>query len=170
MISRVEDKPVNSQQKKHGWVYRGSLWFITSLAFLLHAAWLVSLVTNTIFYYPGVVVGLSPGQLAIVFANADDPYKSFQSTFTLNLLNIQDVFGWFKFIDAGGVLVNVIPLWPFVVLLHTWPIYVLLRSDPFRKVPGICRACGYDLRGSTSSATCPECGKAIARSGRITAK
>lgn len=46
-----------------------------------------------------------------------------------------------------------IPLWPFalcVLILGLWR----LRRDP-----RLCRYCGYDLRGSGSGNTCPECGQ-----------
>ena len=49
--------------------------------------------------------------------------------------------------------------WPLAVLLATYPVIALVRGR--RKVPGACRACGYDLTGNVSG-RCPECGRPTA--------
>lgn len=55
------------------------------------------------------------------------------------------------------------PFW-FAQLITVVLLFVLLlfhhRSSPKR---GRCAACNYDLRGSTQSTSCPECGQAIPR-------
>ncbi|MEX0887292.1 MAG: hypothetical protein WD009_12730 [Phycisphaeraceae bacterium] len=51
------------------------------------------------------------------------------------------------------------------VLLSGWSLSIALIVSPrYRRGTGYCHACGYDLRGSRHSDTCPECGQPIARS------
>ena len=55
------------------------------------------------------------------------------------------------------------PLWLPTLLFGTWPSIALTRQIKRRYFsPGICRKCGYDLRG-TPSGVCPECGRASAK-------
>ena len=49
------------------------------------------------------------------------------------------------------------PTWLLVLLLGPWPAYQLFLWFRRRTQPGLCGACGYDLRG-TPSGMCPECG------------
>jgi hypothetical protein len=54
-----------------------------------------------------------------------------------------------------------VPLWPVVMLTSVLPVLRLTRSVRRRRArPGLCPACGYDLRASTG--LCPECGGPIA--------
>ncbi len=51
------------------------------------------------------------------------------------------------------------PLWLPTLLFGTWPAIALSRHIKRRYfTAGICRKCGYDLRGSPSG-NCPECGR-----------
>ncbi len=51
------------------------------------------------------------------------------------------------------------PLWLPTLLFGTWPAIALTRHLKRRYfTTGICRKCGYDLRGSPSG-ICPECGR-----------
>lgn len=52
----------------------------------------------------------------------------------------------------------------FGVLLLVTPFYIsAMRVTP----PGYCHQCGYDLRGSQHSKTCPECGHIIKKTKTI---
>ena len=64
---------------------------------------------------------------------------------------------------SGGWTINTMgfstPYWLLVLISSPWPgialvLYVMRRKH----TPGICRNCGYDLRG-TPSGVCPECGR-----------
>lgn len=62
---------------------------------------------------------------------------------------------------SGGLIHRLImfPLWLPTLLLSLWPAIALTRHIKRRYFsPGICRNCGYDLRG-TPSGVCPECGR-----------
>lgn len=54
------------------------------------------------------------------------------------------------------------PLWLPTLLFGLWPAVTLTRHIKRRYfTPGVCRKCGYDLRG-TPSGVCPECGHGAA--------
>ena len=65
----------------------------------------------------------------------------------------------------GWVLV--IPLWVPFLVLSCWPALAAVRWVRSRPRPGCCAACGYDLRGSVGSASCPECGAGILGVGKV---
>ncbi len=56
------------------------------------------------------------------------------------------------------------PMWSVFVISTVWPIVAAIKRLLPGIKPGHCPACNYDLRGSTESITCPECGEPIARS------
>jgi hypothetical protein len=57
-----------------------------------------------------------------------------------------------------------IPYWAIATALAALSTWAMLRRRSLRErsLPGHCRACGYDLRGSSEK--CPECGMATAAS------
>jgi hypothetical protein len=63
--------------------------------------------------------------------------------------------------DRGAPPAEMLSMWPYAITM------VLLLVVPTRRSAaerGMCRACGYDLRGNTSG-LCPECGRHV---GRVT--
>ena len=46
-----------------------------------------------------------------------------------------------------------------ILFVGVLPLCWLAWNWMFVKPPGVCPACGYDLRGNTDSKDCPECGK-----------
>lgn len=51
------------------------------------------------------------------------------------------------------------------VLYMVMLVVVVWYADNIRRKPkpGICRRCGYDLRGNPAARTCPECGRQLSR-------
>lgn len=72
-------------------------------------------------------------------------------------------YNTFNFTDPGGKWTwsgadFSIPTWLPVLLFGLWPAIALIRHIKRRYFThGVCRKCGYDLRG-TPSGVCPECG------------
>jgi hypothetical protein len=63
----------------------------------------------------------------------------------------------------GEVLSVLVSVWLPVIALATYPVIVFIRGPlrrRRRRRRGLCRNCGYNLRGLTE-ARCPECGKAF---------
>ncbi len=64
--------------------------------------------------------------------------------------------------SISGEIVRIeFPAWFLFLLTSIWPVIAAIRWGRNRRLPGHCPACGYDLRGSKQSTTCPECGEAI---------
>ncbi len=59
----------------------------------------------------------------------------------------------------------IIALWQlailFAVLPLLWLVWFRRQSKRYRIKRGLCPGCGYDLRGNTNTAACPECGKTV---------
>lgn len=73
-------------------------------------------------------------------------------------------YSWMQFAQYQGIE----PLFPVPLSIVFFGFSVWLATAfcrwPRRRYPmGCCEACGYDLRGSKQSATCPACGEAIPR-------
>jgi len=60
---------------------------------------------------------------------------------------------------SSVVAMAIAPLWPFVLVIILFRRHALIF---WRKPPGHCRKCGYDLR-LNESGVCPECGVEVAR-------
>jgi hypothetical protein len=68
--------------------------------------------------------------------------------------------------DGRGLTVRsvYVLLWPIVVVALGIgsPLLLSARRLARRNRPGLCPACGYDMKGLAEGAGCPECGKAAA--------
>jgi hypothetical protein len=53
-----------------------------------------------------------------------------------------------------------VPAMTLAVLGVLWRREHLKKRRQFRRQSGLCPSCGYDLRGTLASKTCPECGAA----------
>jgi hypothetical protein len=60
------------------------------------------------------------------------------------------------------------PYWVACLLFAVWPAIALTRAVQTRRrlMRGCCDRCGYNLRGSAGSSTCPECGTPIRKGHR----
>ncbi len=62
----------------------------------------------------------------------------------------------------GGVEESVsVADWALIAALLVLPVVRTVQSRRRRMAPGLCPACGYDLRGNPSATSCPECGAAV---------
>lgn len=153
---------------KRGWVYRGVFICVALLAALMFFAFIFSIlwkvesrwpldidsllmidiwygsidITYIETHYPGVLIDVRGPEipalkflrLLVFYVNLNPPFRGWAVTF---------------------------PMWlPFLVFI-AWPFIVFVSKLSNGHTSGCCVACGYDLRGSAGSATCPECGEAI---------
>lgn len=71
--------------------------------------------------------------------------------------------GWMPRVERlpnVGLSMLIVPFWPLLIALMI-SIAILMwlcRGRPQNKNDSHCSECGYDLRGSSASAKCPECG------------
>lgn len=75
----------------------------------------------------------------------------------------EDFCWWFGQSGIYGVGQLTLPLWIPALILAV-PTAWLWLQDHQRSRPGRCPTCGYDLRGLSNSAVCPECGTACSGS------
>ena len=54
----------------------------------------------------------------------------------------------------------VAPLWPIAIVLAA-AAFFRWRREKREVPPWLCRACGYDLRGTPAAKICPECGASV---------
>ncbi len=162
------------------WIRR----FFTVIAALTLSAWLFSLVFVTAFEtpvssYQSILTGsLENGRVMITVrddqilgpAIPDLRIQTTRSARKEYFLRFGDLSGYpgdgpqFRFGSSLGVAsmritIIIFPLWLPTLLFGLWPGIALTRHIKRRYFThGICRKCGYDLRGSPSGA-CPECGR-----------
>lgn len=156
-------------RKKRGWVYRGLCITASVLAVLMFLAWIFAEVCMLESRWP-----LGPNSLFMIdmlnggayFAYVEHNYYSHvvidvHGPRISNLKSICSMpFGIDMNAPFGGWDLH-FPLWfPFIVFL-IWPVFELVKKYTVQHVTDCCTSCGYDLRGSVGSSTCPECGAAI---------
>ena len=179
-------------RKKRGWVYRGSRMAVAALAIGVCMLWISSFIwVFEIGYYPrssdrSHEIEISVGSISYYSAlpmvfntpgyggNNFNPYptsKRVQSTWRFYCQHYHDDLvqtyrtSWWNFwlkyeSQTWGFR---FPLWAPLIFLSIWPVFTVIQWVRMRPRPGHCPACGYDLRGSIGSTTCPECGEAIPR-------
>ena len=157
--------------KQHGWVYRGVLFVVTVLGVLMGVLWGISLTYNVQSWWPvnsttTLMIDLLNGD-AIITYDRTLSWKlviAYHGPELPRLAFILDIWSFeYKTLPVINGWVVVIPMWfPFIVLI-AWPVLHIMKKWPRRIEHGQCTGCGYDLRGSQHSSTCPECGEAIER-------
>lgn len=100
----------------------------------------------SIAYPVGIAVDLFPGivSVTVVEKGLGIPGSSFVGTLLITLIQ--------------GTILNCLVL---IFMLVTYGIQRLIFTMPPPEPEIACTKCGYDLRGSLTSATCPECGSDI---------
>lgn len=159
---------MSALRKKHGWIKRLLLAFVTVLAIITGIVWAGS-------YYRYAVIECPVSRKSFVnfkvrsgyvYTTYDTVMRADFRIFTVSASRAMPVskYWWMQTpITQGHVLIYPLPLWVIFVGLAIWPV-LALHAWIHRGYPlGHCPACGYDLRGSTGSATCPECGEEIPR-------
>ncbi len=175
---------MSRMRKKRGWVYRSGLVLVSIAALAMGVIWIGSL-----YWRAACMIGLPNdrrfsvnlmlGTMHVKYYNNLKTSKNtygvsyIEETFMVPTEIRHREFEWFNFDYSDGVLPTSVfalpmrirhvafPLWVPLILLSIWPVFCIIDRVRFRFPPGHCRACGYDLRGSMESKTCPECGEAI---------
>jgi len=164
-------------RKKRGWAYRGIVATLAILAVVVGAFWVASFWYDIIFQVPM----LSGGSANISFINGGitcslGSYPFFGWFFMYPkgilfmhipdpafLLGNKTNWSMFHIVQTGIYKFIVLPGWAPVLALLSWPVAVFARWLSAKRVfaAGLCPACGYNLRGSKQSTSCPECGEVI---------
>ena len=165
-------------RKKRGWVYRVALGVVSSIMFAVGILWLLSVFWTFSLYCKvtsthGISLEVVPGTARISYHNLSDIDSfSFDARPSRNLFrdengSLQPVpFQWWNF-DWNSydwqIMQVIFPLWVPLLALAIWPLCIAIRYARSEPMKNVCAACGYDLRGSKGSATCPECGEPTPR-------
>lgn len=111
--------------------------------------------------YPTGTAGVALGRLSITWRDPVEPIHYWASGSAA--VSRPRMIWWFRFGATTPYIGSrtrgiEVPLWT-VSLLVGVPAGLLWYRDR-RRAPGLCRKCGYDLRGADHS-LCPECGAAV---------
>lgn len=152
-------------RKKRSWFERVVLGVVVLLMLASGVIWGVSYFRRVSLVFPlkaasSLIVQAEDGELRLIY----DPKKSVTPHITIEptYRGASRMYWWIRAAQMNGLeSICPVPLWAVFVALSVWPTLVVYSWYRQRHPPGHCRACGYDLRGSKGSATCPECGEAI---------
>ncbi len=157
-------------RKKRGWVYRGALASVTALAVAVGVLWVASFMCEITLDIPlssSAYISFD-AYLGSGYVQYDDFIGPARSGLDISFLDDDETWNpteeWsfgLSTVPWGWTFYS--PFWAPFLALSLWPTIVFVRWIRTRPRPGCCPACGYDLRGSTGSSTCPECGEAIPR-------
>ncbi len=157
---------MNQVRKKRGWIKRVLLAFVTVLAICTGFVWIGSCYRSAYIVCP-----VSQKSVVRLTVYVGEVYVEYDHVMTARLrINIGSAksskskkqYWWMQApITKGQIPIPPIPFWIIMSVLAPWPMLALYSRFNRRYPPGHCPACGYDLRGSKGSATCPECGKPI---------
>ncbi len=167
-------------RKKRGWVYRASLLCVTVSAICAGVLSLVTILWFIVAFCPltansGLSLVAVQGRIHV------DYYPNYSKAVSVSVARTPLKPRWLGFRwsyyqagSHGNMYPGIVrwslefPLWAAYALLMVWPTiatFRLIRSYPH--LPDICPACGYDLRGSVGSGSCPECGAGIVGAGKV---
>ena len=134
-------------------------WSATVLTVLLLVVWVGSAWWVASFrLQPTVSLLVYAGEVLIDW---QEPWSVIPASTSSDFARHSAPFSWwfdvYRVTAPSGTTFNFvsIPIWVLVVLFAT-PTIWLWRGD-WRKQPGLCIKCGYDLRANTTG-ICPECG------------
>ncbi len=162
-------------RKRRGRVYRVSLATVTALMVAVGFLWITSTGVIYAIEFPLLpsrwfAIDVVDSTTRLYYVGATPIYPGFtydyfgDSIFTsINVSHMK--WGRFGFGNQAGMPMIEFPLWILLVALAIWPTLVAVKWIRSHPAPGCCAACGYDLRGSKQSTTCPECGEGIAGAG-----
>ena len=174
---------MNGARKKRGWVYRGALAVVVTALVMTILIW----ISSHQYYFAagyqltseiGVETSVVNGGFSITIHYAHEVTNHFEFDRYLAYPSYYGFHPRFRWDDLGG---NgkygrhcEFPLWALVIVLGILPtlaasihVYVFLSRILLKNTnEGLCPTCGYDLRGSNHSSSCPECGEGIVGAGK----
>ncbi len=170
---------MKTERKKRGWVYRGLLGLVillmaTSLMLLPVSKTWAFAIDLPLYSHSAISLRVGGGIVDIKYQTTHKITASFNYHNFRKIMQSAGVpylprYMWWKWrwqyavYHSGLSLRFLFPHWILCVLLMIWPTISTVVWARSRPLPGHCTACNYDLRGSTESTTCPECGEAIKR-------
>jgi hypothetical protein len=153
-------------QKKRGWVYFAALGTVITVSIVTGTLCALSLGGYVVIHTPVSYCDIYRMRITFIH-DADAIREGFDFQLwpyeTSEAWEISDAFT-FQFFENplhSRELYLMFPLWLPWVLASIWPTSVVYKWFTTQSYPDCCSHCGYNLRGSACSATCPECGKAV---------
>jgi hypothetical protein len=162
-------------RKKRGWVYRGAFISTCTLAVVTGGLWLASYgmecyLQIEVLHDLGLGFFIRNGLIDLCYQR--DPIFV-GNVFWIEFYEWEFLTGnlwelhWGEFSREYNIRM---PAWIPSVVLFIWPTIVAIRTLCKSPLAGLCPACGYDLRGSVGSVSCPECGAGILGVGKKASK
>lgn len=151
---------------KRGWIERVLLAFVTVLAIGTGIVWIGSCYRSAYIEVPvsqksAVILTVYVGEVRVEYGHGANVRVRIHIG-AAESSESKEPYWWMRApINKGQIPIPPIPFWMIILVLAPWPMMALYAWLTRRYPPGHCPACGYDLRGSKGSATCPECGEVI---------